>query len=167
MPRPKGLPKTGGKKKGTPNGATIIKAAETFEAVKVTVERVLAEYAHVGFLDATQAFDADGNLKRIADWPESLRRSIAGIEFEERFEMQDRQRVHVGRIHKIKIANKLGALDSIAKHLGMFIERHRLVDKDGKDTALNVNVTSEKEFLAAELDRLASRLGTGETSQQS
>lgn len=142
------------------------KEMERTESVKLTVERVLQEYGHIGLLDATQAFDTDGNLKLITDWPESLRRSIAGIEFEERFEIQKGVRVHVGRIHKIKITNKLGALDSIAKHLGMFVDQHRLVDKDGKDTALNVNVTSEKEFLAAELDRLAKRLGAGEASQQ-
>ena len=54
--------------------------------------------------------------------------------------MQDRQRVHVGRIHKIKIANKLGALDSIAKTLGMFVEKMRLVDGKGQDAPLKVVV---------------------------
>jgi phage terminase small subunit len=144
--RPKGHPKSGGKKKGAMMPATVRKAAEHVEAVKLTVARVLEEYAHIGMLDATQAFDADGNMKRIADWPESLRRSIAGIEFEERFEVQDRQRVHVGRLHKIKIANKLGALDSIAKHLGMFVEKHRFVDADGRD----------RPFLLSDADRLIS-----------
>lgn len=99
------------------------RAAQHVEVVKLTVERVLREYGHVAFLDPTSAFDYEGNLKPMAEWPESFRRSVAGIEFEERFERNGKTNVHVGRLHKIKISNKLGALDSVAKHLGMFVER--------------------------------------------
>ena len=144
MPRPKGLPKTGGRKKGGVGRATLKRVTDQIEAARVTVERVLAEYAHLGFLDIRQAFDEKGNLKQIHELPDSVARAIAGIEFEEVFEVQgsgaDRARVHVGRIHKIKIASKLGALDSMGKHLGMFVEKLRLVDGAGQDSALKVLV---------------------------
>ena len=139
--RKPGTRKTGGRKAGSVNKATVDGYAhQVAERVACTVERVLREYSEIAFLDIRQAFDAEGNLKPIQDFPESLARAISGIETEERFTLG----VHTGRIHKIRVTNKLGALDSIAKHLGMFVERHRFVDQNGKD----------RPFLLSDADRL-------------
>lgn len=132
------------------------KYAQAVEKVSVTIDRVIQEYGHIAFLDIREAFTENGDLKSIQDLPDQIARSIAGIEFEEVFEMEgsgsERRRVHVGRIHKIKITNKLGALDSLAKHLGMFIEKHRLVDEEGKDRTID-----PFESITRELSRIAER----------
>ena len=101
---------------------------------EVTVDRVVAEYKKIAFLDIRNAFTEDGELKAIVSVDDDTAAAIAGVEFEEVFEQDGRKRVHVGRIHKIKLSDKKGALDSLAKHLGMFTEKLELTGKDGDPT---------------------------------
>ncbi len=122
MPRPKGIPKTGGRRKGSVNGASIVKAAQHVEKVKITIDRVLEEYGRIAFLDIGQAFDENGKLKPIHEMPEDIRRSLAGIEVVS-YEEDNDGRGAIGKLHKIKIIDKRAALADVAKHLGMFIER--------------------------------------------
>ena len=104
----------------------------------VTVDRVLAEYAKIGFLDIRKAFDEDGNLKPIHELDDDTAAAIAGLEVEVRRSSDEpddelegqahggalkRQHGATARLHKIKLIDKKGALDSMAKHLGMFIDR--------------------------------------------
>ena len=49
----------------------------------------------------------------------------------------DRQ--FVGYLKKYKIVDKKGALDSIAKHLGMFIDRQELTGPDGGPLQMQVS----------------------------
>jgi hypothetical protein len=44
-------------------------------------------------------------------------------EIEEIFGGRSEERHRTGRLHKIRFAHKIQALDSLAKHLGMFCER--------------------------------------------
>jgi len=108
-----------------PNIAKAIAEAQrkALEKAQATVERTIAEYSRVAYLDPAAFFDACGNLLPITEMPEDARRAIAGIEVTELFEGSGDERAHVGRLHKIRIASKIAALDSLAKHLGMFIER--------------------------------------------
>ncbi len=92
------------------------------ECVKLTVERVLQEYACLATLDISQAFDAEGNILPIHQIPENVRRALAGVEIAE-LNIDNDGKGSVGRLHRIKFYDKTKALDSIAKHLGMFIER--------------------------------------------
>jgi phage terminase small subunit len=64
--------------------------ADISKKLEITVERVVLEYAKIGFADFTDY--ADGQFK---------------------------------------LSDKLHALDSVAKHLGMFTERHEVTGKDG------------------------------------
>jgi len=84
-------------------------------------------------------------LKDLQDMPPELQRLIAAIEFEEVFEMQGegkaRERVHVGRIHKIKFYDKPRSIETFMKHLSMLVERkdinvkHSLADLIAGDAA--------------------------------
>ena len=112
----------------------------------VTVDRVLAEYAKLAFLDIRKAFDSDGNLVPIHEMDDDTAAAIAGLEVEvrrvpgegtEEREAQPhggelkRHRGEPSRLHKIKLSDKKGALDSLAKHLGMFTDRLEVTGKDG------------------------------------
>jgi phage terminase small subunit len=99
---------------------------------EVTIDRVVSEYSKLAFLDIRKAFTETGELKTIVDIDDETAAAIAGVEFEEVFEMNGREREHVGRIHKIKLSDKKGALDSLAKFLGMFTDKLELTGKDGK-----------------------------------
>jgi phage terminase small subunit len=90
---------------------------------EISAGRVLREYAKLAFLDIRKAFDSAGNLKPITELDDDTAAAVSGLDFEEVFEAQgsgeDRKRVHVGRIHKIKLSDKRAALDSLAKYIGM------------------------------------------------
>jgi phage terminase small subunit len=77
----------------------------------VTVERVLQEYARLGFFDPRKLFKDNGEPKEIAEL--------------------DEDRVFVGYTKKYKLADKKGALDSMAKHLGMFTDKLELSGETG------------------------------------
>ncbi len=123
MPFEKGKPKTGGRVKGQKNGVSVSpKVIARQEFVKATVDRVLEEYQHIAFLDIGQAFAADGSLLPIHEMPESVRRAMAGIEVAS-LNIDNDGKGEVGKLHKIKLLDKGKALQDLAKHLGMFIER--------------------------------------------
>ena len=52
-----------------------------------------------------------------------MRRTIAGIEVEELYEMQGREKVYIGRVKKIKLIDKTKAIEMLGKKLDMFIDK--------------------------------------------
>jgi phage terminase small subunit len=105
----------------------------------VTVERVLAEYAKLAFVDIRNAFDADGILKPIHELDDATAAAISGLEVDKKvskFTDENGEPMVESHLHKIKLSDKRAALDSLAKYLKMF-----------SDNAVNVNVhmTATKE----------------------
>jgi len=109
------------------------------EKAEATVERVLKELSRIGFSDIRKAFDENGNLLAPVEWDDDFAASIASIEVvtkvlpgeaDEEQEPQGhggslrrRRNAKVEYVHKIKVWDKNSALEKIAKHLGMFIEK--------------------------------------------
>lgn len=90
------------------------------ERTEITQDRVLKEYARIAFLDPRRFFDSDGIPKPIEALDDDTAAALAGLEIREEFEGAGENRTLAGYTKKYKLANKLGALDSLAKHLGMF-----------------------------------------------
>lgn len=84
---------------------------------EITQERVLQEYARIAFFDPRKMFDDDGNPLPINELDDNTAAAIAGLEVVKEFDVDTGV---TSFTKKYKITNKLGALDSIAKHLGMF-----------------------------------------------
>ena len=93
---------------------------------KVSAERVIQEYAALAFSD----------LRQLADWgPDGVVPKAAGEISDEAAralaEVSDtRSRAGSGTV-KVKLHDKKGALDALARHLGLFVERHEVTGKDG------------------------------------
>ena len=102
----------------------------TIAKVAITIDRVVAEYGKLAFLDIRQAFDSEGRLLPIREIDDDTAAAIAGIEVEDRTSGSG-EAISAIRLHKIKLNDKKGALDSLAKYLGMFKERVELTGKDG------------------------------------
>ncbi|HYH63355.1 MAG TPA: terminase small subunit [Urbifossiella sp.] len=111
-----------------------------------SVDRILKEYARLAFLDIRKAFDDDGNLKAIHDLDDDTAAAISGLEVEVRRVAGDadeemegqphggalkRQHGATARLHKIKLTDKKGALDSLARIRGLFVDRTEITGKDG------------------------------------
>lgn len=96
---------------------------------------IIAELISYLKADVTEAFDADGNLKRMQDMPHNIKRLIAGVKFREIFEWQgegkERSQVHVGNIIEVKFWDKPRSIETFMKHLSMLIDRKDINLKSG------------------------------------
>jgi len=137
--------------------------AERAKRLQITADRVLEEYAKIGFADIKDfltfetkevVVDVDKNGKPITDYQTvvSLKPSykVDGTMISE-VSLKD------GSL-KFKLHDKKGALDMIGKHLGMFIEKHEHTGKDGGP----IEVTNARERLVSRIHSLASRRREGE-----
>jgi len=97
----------------------------------VTVERVVAEYAKLGFFDPRNLFRADGTPKPIAELDDDTAAALTGLDVQEVYEGSGEDRKFVGYTKKYKLTDKKSALDSMAKYLGMFTEKIEHTGKDG------------------------------------
>jgi len=143
---------------------------------EVTADRVIVELAKLAFLDIRKAFDNNGDLKALSDMDDDTAAAIAGVEFEEVFEMQgqgrDRERVHVGRIHKIKLSDKRGSLELLGKNLKLFTDkvdsRVQQLDKNGDPTdPVGTTVLIAKDSLATALENVKNGKARGEQVERS
>lgn len=124
-----------------PDIATEIASAqlERSKRTEITQDMVLREYAKLGFADIRKAVrwgdvpvgtDENGN----AEWP---------IELVPSLEIDDDTAAAISEVSlsasglKVKMADKKGALDSMAKHLGMF------VDKVDINASFNVTISGD------------------------
>ena len=96
------------------------------DRAEIDIARTLKEMVRLGTSDVRRLFDANGNLKHITDLDDETAAAVASVEVVTRTlgKGDDENGPEVEYIHKLKLWDKNSALDKIAKHLGMFIERH-------------------------------------------
>jgi len=87
---------------------------------KITQDRVLQEYARIAFVDPRKFYDEDGNVLSIDSLDEDTARAVGA--FESSAIVTDDGTKGIAT-NKIKFIDKKGALDSLGKHLGMFVEK--------------------------------------------
>lgn len=106
------------------------------QRAEITVERTLAELGRVGFSDIRKAFTPGGSLLPPEEWDDDFAASVAGVEVVTRptGEKDENGLTVVEHVHKFRLWDKNSALEKIAKHLGMFVERHEHSSPDGSMT---------------------------------
>lgn len=122
--------------------------AKLAKRTEITQERVLQEYARIAFFDPRKMFDEEGNPLNISDLDDDTAAAVAGLEVVREV---DEDTGVTSFTKKYKITNKLGALDSIAKHLGMF-----------EGGARGIGDTREKDPLSKSLEEMARGLESDE-----
>lgn len=100
------------------------------DAVGVTAERVVAEYAKLGFANMADYITGEG-AERSIDLSALSRDQAAAIQEMTVETVTDGHGEDAERIKrtKFKLADKKGALDSLARHLGMFTDKSELTVK--------------------------------------
>ena len=95
--------------------------AKREERTEITQDRVLKEYAKLAFLDPRRFYDDDGQLLQVHELPEDVAAALSSMEVvtEKAGELEF-------AVRKIKFSDKKAALDSIARHLGMFKDKTEL-----------------------------------------
>lgn len=89
----------------------------------ITVDRVLQEYGRIAFADSRKFFSTSGSLVPIHQLGDDEAAVIAGMDVSRPLGSDD---AAPAEVLKIKLVNKLGALDSVARHLGMFLGKDSL-----------------------------------------
>jgi len=91
---------------------------ERSERTQITADRVLIELALIGFYDIREIFDVKNNLKEISELTDASSRAIASIEIEiDKIGIRE-----ISTTKKIKMHDKIRALQLIGNHIGMFKE---------------------------------------------
>ncbi len=105
---------------------------ELKRSTQITQEMVLKEYAKISFFDPRRLYGVDGKLLPVHKLDADVAAAIGGVDISERLLGDD----GIEFTKKIKFIDKKGALDSLAKHLGMFSE-----DSRKPDTPTTINIT--------------------------
>jgi len=95
--------------------------ARQLDQADLSAARVLEELRRLAFADPRALFDANGNLKPIQDLDAATASTIASFEVIKKNAAAGDGVVDT--VHKIRTVDKTKALDSLAKHFGLLIER--------------------------------------------
>ncbi len=93
------------------------------EELDISPDRVIHEYARIAFADLRKIFDAGGNILSLDQWPDELAPAIQNIKIS--------RGKDGATIIEVKFWSKIAALESLAKHLGLF-------EKDNKQRSTSL-----------------------------
>lgn len=96
-------------------------------------DRVIREMERLAFHDVRKIYDTEGKLKPIHELDDETAAAVAGVEIDVELSLAKPRKINqdgedegdeiqkeITRTHKVKLADKGGALVSLARHLGMF-----------------------------------------------
>ena len=96
------------------------KQKEIEKRTEVTQDMVIKELARIAFLDIRKLYNDSGGLKNIQDIDEEAVKAISSLETLEEYEGYGEDREQIGDTKKVKLLDKVKALELLGKHLGMF-----------------------------------------------
>lgn len=116
-----------------PNVAEAINASLTqiIEKAELTAAEVLAEIRKLAFADVTDAFDENGELKNLKTLPEDVRKALSSVETDELFEGFGKEREKIGVTRKVKFADKVRALEMLAKYFKLLTDVSEVTGANG------------------------------------
>jgi phage terminase small subunit len=89
------------------------------KANEVTAERIVQELARLAFLDPRKLFDESGSPVGVGQLDDDTAAAIAGLDTV----MIGNKDAGFGQVLKVKLADKKGALDTLARINGMFKDK--------------------------------------------
>jgi phage terminase small subunit len=98
--------------------------------IGVRAERVLQEIARIGFSDLGKLFRADGTMFPVQDLDEDTRAALASVQTLEESVGKGEDRIFIGYTRKIKLFDKVKALELLGKYLKLFPHGDQKVDVD-------------------------------------
>lgn len=106
---------------------------ELSDKTGITAQRVLNELAKIAFSDLRKAFKADNALLDVRQFDDDIAGAVASVEVDALYEKIDGEKELVGQTQKIKLYDKVAALEKLGKHLGIF-------EKDNRQKRLTINL---------------------------
>lgn len=93
--------------------------------------RLVQEYLRIGYFDPRKLFYEDGKPIPICDLDDDTAAALAGLDIQEVYEGFGEDRKFVGYTKKYKLSDKKGALDSVAKIMGVMVDKTEHTGKNG------------------------------------
>jgi phage terminase small subunit len=92
------------------------------ERTQVTQDMVIAELAKIGFSDLRKVMTDAGALIPVQEWEDDMAGAISSVEIVRRpnGERDENDRPIIEDVVKLRVWDKLNALEKLGKHLGMF-----------------------------------------------
>jgi len=118
--------------------AVAEKQAKRLGKLELDGEVILGELLRIARVDIAEAFEEDGNLRKLSDIPEDVRRAVAGIEIDDRWEGKGEDATRY-TVKKLKFWDKPRALELLAKNLGLLVDRHEVAGPGGKGISISIN----------------------------
>ncbi|MFA6051549.1 MAG: terminase small subunit [Methylobacter sp.] len=98
---------------------------------EISQDRVLLEIARLAFNDPRRAYDENGNLLPVKDWPDEVAAAIKSVKITElKDEDEDGNIVVVGTTNEVSFWDKGKQLELAARHLGMLNDKLFIGDVD-------------------------------------
>jgi phage terminase small subunit len=129
--------------------------SELLAAKAMTPGKVLDEWRKLATFDVRKLYHGDGTPRAIHDLDDDTAAAIVGLDCV----MVGNEDRGVGQVLKYKLASKQAALDSIAKHFGMFVDRTEHSGPGGGP----IQIAGDPDEMARRLAFFLSRVAEKET----
>jgi phage terminase small subunit len=87
---------------------------------RITIDELVKDLANMIRFDPADMYTEVGELKAIHDMPKPVRQMISSLDVDEIYEGVGRDKIEIGQIKKIRLYNKLDAIEKLMKHLGAY-----------------------------------------------
>ena len=102
--------------------------------IGVSAIDIAREYKRIGMADVRKVFDKDGNIINVQDIDDETAPAISSLEIFEEFAQTAKGPVYIGKTKKLKMHDKINALDKLAKMLGVDgVTKVAATDTQGRD----------------------------------
>lgn len=92
--------------------------AEALERNRITIDELVVDLANIVRFDIGDMYDEEGRFKSIHDMPKPVRQMISSLDVQELFIMNKGDKMNIGEVKKVKLINKMDAIEKLMKHLG-------------------------------------------------
>lgn len=99
--------------------------------VELSADAVLQELKKIAFVKLKDAYRDDGVLLNPHEMPEDVQSALSQMETDEIFVGKGDSRKKIGETKKIKLSDKVRALEMLGKHFKLFTEIQEITGKDG------------------------------------
>lgn len=108
--------------------AALLEKAQSARSQKtgITADRVLRELALIGFSDLRGLFTSDGKLKAVHGLEEDIARAVASVDVTKERTIRNGDSTEQEFVSKVKVWDKVKALELIGRHLAMWKDRVEL-----------------------------------------
>lgn len=101
------------------------------DSLDATGERILQELKSIAFAQLADCFDEDGKMLSVHDMPPECRAALSTVETDEIFAGRGEKRIQIGKMRKVKMADKLKALELLGKYRHLFSDHLEVSGPNG------------------------------------